>query len=221
MELIIVRHGESLANVEGRMQGRLDSALSERGRAQAETLGKFLSLRGFSWHACYSSPLARARETAEIVARTANGPQPQFEDDLAEVHAGELEGLTRDEIAEKHPPFMTRGIGELADFSAFGGESYDDLQGRVARLCDRWFGSHRASEDRVLVVAHGGINFQLVKALVCVPVPRVCIVRFGNCSATNIRLRERRGTYMGEVVWHLPVELMGDVSARDGGELFR
>jgi probable phosphoglycerate mutase len=221
MELLVVRHGESVANVEGRMQGRLDSVLSERGRAQATVLGNWLAARGVTWHAAYASPLTRAFETAEIVTRITNGPTPTIDPDLAEVHAGSLEGLTRDEIASRHPDYMQRGIDDLADFSEFGGESYDDIQARIGRLCDRWFGSHRAAEDRVLIVAHGGINFQLVKSLVCRPVPRVCILRFGNCTIANLRLRERRGTYMGEVQWHLPVELMGDIGSRDGGELFR
>lgn len=221
MELLVVRHGESLANVEGRMQGSLDSALSERGRAQASVLGKWLAARGIGWHAAYVSPLVRAFETAEIVTKLTNGPSPSVDPDLAEVHAGTLEGLTREEIASLHPEYMQRTIDELADFSAFGGESYDAIQARIARLCDRWFGTHREAEDRVLIVAHGGINFQLVKSLVCRPVPRVCIMRFGNCTITNLRLRERRGTYMGEVQWHLPVELMGEVGAEDGAALFR
>lgn len=221
MELLIVRHGESLANVEGRMQGSLDSALSERGRAQAMLLGKWLAARGLTWHAAYASPLRRAFETAEIVTRLTNGPAPQPDPDLAEVHAGALEGLTRDEIAALHPEYMQRSIDELADFSAFGGESYDDIQSRIGRVCDRWFGSHKAQEDRVLIVAHGGINFQLVKSLVCRPVPRVCILRFGNCTLTNLRLRERRGTYMGEIQWHVPIELMGNLQAEDGAQLFR
>jgi broad specificity phosphatase PhoE len=221
MELLVVRHGESLANVEGRMQGSLNSKLSDRGRAQAALLGEWLAARELTWHAAYASPLARAFETAEIVTRVTGGPTPQPDPDLAEVHAGALEGLTRDEIAALHPEYMDRAIDELADFSAFGGESYDDIQTRITRLCDRWFGSHRAARDRVLVVAHGGINFQLVKSLVCRPVPRVCILRFGNCTVTNLLLRERRGTYMGEVQWHVPVELMGNLAAADGAQLFR
>ena len=58
----------------------------------------------------------------------------------------------------------------------------------------------------------GGFNFQLLKRLVCRPVPRTCIVRMGNCSATLVRLRDVRGTFMGELIWHVPVELMGGQS---------
>ena len=61
----------------------------------------------------------------------------------------------------------------------------------------------------MLLVGHGGINFQLLKLMICEPVPRVCIVRMGNCSATLVRLRQRRDRYIGEVAWHVPIELMG------------
>jgi hypothetical protein len=65
-------------------------------------------------------------------------------------------------------------------------------------------------------VAHGGIHFQLAKAAVCVPVPRVCILHFGNCTASQLRFRDRRGTYMAEVGFHVPIELMGG-DPSDGG----
>jgi broad specificity phosphatase PhoE len=68
---------------------------------------------------------------------------------------------------------------------------------------------HKADADLVLLVAHGGINFQIVKAAVCVPVPRVCILHWGNCTTTQLRFRDRRDAYMAEVTWHVPIELMG------------
>jgi hypothetical protein len=67
----------------------------------------------------------------------------------------------------------------------------------------------------VLLVGHGGFHFQLAKSLICEPVPRVCILRITNCAATLIRLRERHATYMGELLWHIPVDLMGEGS-REG-----
>jgi hypothetical protein len=61
----------------------------------------------------------------------------------------------------------------------------------------------------VLAISHGGLLFQLAKALICQPVPRILLLRFGNCSATRVQLRERRGTYIGEIEWHLPLDMMG------------
>jgi broad specificity phosphatase PhoE len=221
MHLLLVRHGESEANREGRMQGRKDSPLSNRGREQARQLAGWLGQTGVAWDAAYCSPLRRAAETAEIVCSALGVAPPTEEPDLAEISAGSLEGMNRSEIAERHPEFVERAIMDLADFAAFGGEGYAEVQARVERLLERFAERHRAADERVLVVAHGGINFQLVKALVCRPVPRVCIVRMGNCSATQVRLRERRGTFMGELVWHVPIELMGEVGSADTGAIFR
>jgi broad specificity phosphatase PhoE len=106
------------------------------------------------------------------------------------------------------PDFLQRKITELGDFADFGGESYDEVQARARSFVAELEREHRAAESRVLLVAHGGINFQILKSLICEPVPRVCIVRMGNCSATLVRMRERRGSYLGEVVWHVPLELI-------------
>jgi len=221
MNIFLVRHGESEANAAGRLQGRLDVPLSERGQAQARQLGAWLAERRIRWDVVYSSPLLRARQTADIVREAVGGPEVRVEADLAEVSVGRLEGLGREEIVAKHPDFLKRSITDLADFSAYGGESYDELQTRIGGLRQRFIERHRESADSILVVAHGGVNFQLIKAMICEPVPRVCIVRMGNCSATRIRLRERRGVFLGELVWHVPIDLMGEVASADTGVLFR
>jgi 2,3-bisphosphoglycerate-dependent phosphoglycerate mutase len=209
MELLIVRHGESVANAEGRMQGQSDYPLSELGVRQAELLGGFLKASGYRFDACYTSPLTRARATSLALTTALGLPEAELEPALAELHMGSLQGLTRDEIVERHPSFMERGLTGLGDYAEYGGESYDDVQQRVQSLIERFYHRHRVQAHRVLVVAHGGFNFQLLKALVCSPVPRVMSVKFGNCSATLLRIRERRGVYMGELVFHLPVDLLG------------
>jgi broad specificity phosphatase PhoE len=209
MELLIVRHGESVANAEGRMQGQQDYPLSSLGEQQAKTLGRFLAAAGYRFDACYTSPLSRARSTALALTAALGLPEAELEPSLAELHAGSLQGLTRAEIAEQHPGFLNRGLGGLGDFAEYGGESYDDVQRRVQQLVERWHHRHLVDAHRVLAVAHGGVNFQLVKALVCDPVPRVMSMKFGNCCATLIRVRERRGVYLGELVFHLPIDLLG------------
>lgn len=237
MDILFVRHGESEANVLGRMQGRLDSPLSALGREQASVLGAWMAERALTFDAAYCSPLSRARETAEIVCQSLRRPAPLSDPELQEIHAGELQGLDASEIAERFPSFMQRDITTLGDFEEFGGESYAAVQARTERVIARFMvkhGSHvenlhvalgaasavapravtATRPQRILVVAHGGINFQLVKALICRPVPQVAILRYGNCTSTLVRMRERRGTYIGEVRWHLPLELIGG-SARD------
>jgi broad specificity phosphatase PhoE len=208
LEILLVRHGESVGNAQERMQGRSDFPLTEHGRAQARALGRWLRGRGLTFAAAYASPLRRAWETAEIVRVLAGVPELVQEPALAEIHAGALEGVTFAGIAEQFPSYTARGIEGMGDFGEFGGESYDDVQARAGALKTRLEARHRGLSERVLCVGHGGLNFQLLKLCICEPVPRVCIVRMGNCSATLVRFRERRGTYIGEIVWHVPVELM-------------
>ncbi len=209
MELTLVRHGQSTANRDGILQGRTDAPLSELGRRQAQHLGSWFKTRGMGWHAVYCSPLRRARDTALLISEHAGAVTPDEDPDLEEVHAGEMQGKPSAELRRDHPEFYQRGIESMGDYSDFGGESYADLQLRVERMIAKLHARHRSAEQRVLLVSHGGFLFQLAKALISVPVPRVLMLRFGNCSVTHVRCRERRGTYIGEIEWHLPIDLIG------------
>jgi broad specificity phosphatase PhoE len=221
MDVLLVRHAESEGNLERRMQGHLDLHLSETGRVQARALGAWLLRSQIRWDTALTSPLARARQTAEIIAQTTRSTAPAPDPDLAEIRAGRLEGLTREQMLEQFPSFLERPVTDLGDFSEFGGESYDDVQARARRLIDKIERRYREPPQCVLLVGHGGMNFQILKILICEPVPRVCILRMGNCTATLVRMRERRGRYLGEVVWHVPVELMGAETGEGVASVFR
>ncbi len=217
---MLLRHGESQGNAQGRMQGRRDYSLSPLGQDQAARAGAFLANQG-PFVAVYASPLKRAFETATIVAAQGVRPEPVVDEDLHEIAAGTLEGMNEAEIRAAHPVFMERSLTETGDFSDYGGESYADVQARVKRVMARLEGAHRKAEDRVLLVGHGGFHYQLAKSLLCEPVPRVCLLKIGNCTVSLLRLRERRGLYMAELVFHVPVELMGGTSGEGAARLFR
>jgi len=209
VELTLVRHGQSTANRDGILQGRSDAPLSDLGRRQAAQLGAWFSERGLSWHAVYCSPLRRARDTAHLIVEKTAAPAPIEDPDLEEIHVGEMQGKAHEVLHREHASFYQRGLEGLGDYSEFGGESYADVQVRVQRLFTRLSERHREAEQRVLLVSHGGLLFQLTKALVCSPVPRAVMLRFSNCSITRVRFRERRGTYIGEIEWHLPIDVIG------------
>jgi probable phosphoglycerate mutase len=220
MDILLVRHGESEGNAQERMQGRTDYPLTERGREQAQCLSRWLEAHAVVWERLYASPLRRAWATAEILTAD-RGSTPHEEPALRELDAGALEGQTFEDISRRFPRYAARKLNELGDFSEFGGEGYEAVQSRARGLFEKLEAEHRAAADRIALIGHGGFNYQLLKMLVCEPVPRVCIVRMGNCSATLVRLRERRGTYMGEIVWHVPIELMGGTSGEGAARLFR
>jgi broad specificity phosphatase PhoE len=134
-ELLLVRHGETDWNAAGRLQGHTDRALSDYGREQARRLAD--EIAGEHFDAVYASDLARARETAEIVAERLRLPVV-LDPDLREKDWGNWEGLT-----------STERFGvELA------GESTEQHQRRMLAALGRIAGKH--PHGRVLVVTHGG-----------------------------------------------------------------
>lgn len=139
-ELLLVRHGETDWNAEQRVQGHADPSLNARGREQARALAA--SLTGEGIDAIYSSDLARARETADIVGATL-GLDVVFDPGLREVHTGNWTGFTREEIRTSFP-------GQ----ERHDGETREDLVARVGGAIERICERHPA--ERVLVVTHGG-----------------------------------------------------------------
>ena len=134
MELLIIRHGQSMGEVEERHEGRADFPLSPLGYEQAEKTARFL-YRNYPLDRVYSSPLARTRSTAEMISRPMQIPV-EFSEALTERDNGKLAGMLRSEALEKFP-YPTQGRPYYESF--FGGESELDQRNRVehffARLC--------------------------------------------------------------------------------------
>jgi broad specificity phosphatase PhoE len=148
--LIVARHGETDWNRENRFQGHADPPLNELGRRQSEELAEALEGEGIA--RVYTSPLRRAAETAEIVARRL-GIEVELVEALREIDVGAWSGLTRDEVAERFPAEYTRWL-ERAPHGFEDGESYEDLAARVMPALRRLADRHRSAT--VLVVTHGG-----------------------------------------------------------------
>src|SRR5262245_50499597 len=138
--LYFIRHGETDFNVAQRLQGRSDTSLNARGRAQSgEFAGVLRDLFARDRHqpsdyAYVSSPLLRARQTMEIV-RAALGLEPKaygVDERLAEISYGEWEGFTLAEIQAREPGVLQRRERDKWDFIPPGGESYRDVAKRVA-----------------------------------------------------------------------------------------
>jgi broad specificity phosphatase PhoE len=141
--VVLVRHGHSLLNLEGRVNGdpAVDSPLTEQGREQARLLGT--QLAHFDLDLCVYTRFPRARETAEL-ALAGRGVTMEVEPLLDDVDVGELEGCLIDRYRE-----VKRGLGRKQPFP--GGESLDDAARRYVR------GFRRLVErdaGRVLVVCH-------------------------------------------------------------------
>lgn len=163
MNLILVRHGETQHNADGRVLGRGGPGLNQRGRNQAAAAARALSARDLSdgvVAVIYSSPLPRAMETAERISRELDLPV-QAEDSLAEIDAGKLEGLTSDEMRAQYPELMAMWGRDPGSVQMPGGESLGQLQDRVWQVAQTLLERHL--DDNVVVVSH---NFP-IETLVC------------------------------------------------------
>lgn len=208
MQLIFVRHGESSANAEGRLQGQRDYPLTRRGRAQALAFAAWSERVGLSWDRAYCSPLSRACETADIITGERKVQPAERHADFMEFDTGALSGLLHTQLRRRHPEYFERKLDEHADYSRWGGEGYRQVQQRAQRVRSMLEAAHRKTAECVLVVGHGGFGLQLIKHLVCEPLPRVLNMKLGNCTALLVRMVEGFQTYYGQLVWHVPVELM-------------
>jgi probable phosphoglycerate mutase len=154
-EILLVRHGESEAVIEGQdhelFDGHGDPALSPEGRAQAERLGERLAREPID--AIYVTTLRRTAETAAPLAARL-GLTPRVEPDLREVHLGDWEaGLFRQKVAERDPIAVRMGVEQSWEVVP-GAEKDAAFNARVRAGLERVVAAH--PEQLVVVVAHGG-----------------------------------------------------------------
>lgn len=147
--LLLLRHGQTELSVQRRYSGRGNPPLTDLGRRQAEAAAAYLGGKG-GIAAVVSSPLRRARETAELAAG-ALGLPVVVDDDLAETDFGAWEGLTFAEAAAADPEVHARWLRDTS-VDPPGGESFDAVHSRVRRARGRIIAEHPGST--VLVVSH-------------------------------------------------------------------
>ncbi|MDA3948094.1 MAG: histidine phosphatase family protein [Spirochaeta sp.] len=129
-----VRHGESEGNVEGKMQGHKDRHLTDLGRSQAEATARWFAETEIHVDHLFTSPLIRARETAEILAAGAGYPAPEPLDSVLELHTGVFTDHSFPEIQEKFP-------AEYAEFVVGSWESVPEAESITSltqRGLDTW-----------------------------------------------------------------------------------
>jgi len=155
MRQYLVRHGESVSNLEGRVQGQADVALSALGREQARRTadwGRRVARAGGVTE-IWSSPLQRARETAAVIA-AAVGLPVQVEPTLAELHAGIFQGHLWADLEIRFPEEVARWRSGDVDYAIPGGESRSELAARGRDALERLAAG---AAPGMIVVAHGGV----------------------------------------------------------------
>jgi probable phosphoglycerate mutase len=185
--LILLRHGETDWNLSGRWQGQAtDTRLTERGREQARIVAK--RLREHPIQAIYSSDLLRAFETAQIVGREL-GLEPIKEPRLRESDVGQWTGKTWDEITASWPEQVAAMLaGE--DVRRGGGESYGEMQQRLAAALERMLEHHPG--QTVLAVSHGAALRSLVAHALGASLAQMHRIAIGGNTALSV-LRVQHG----------------------------
>jgi broad specificity phosphatase PhoE len=199
--LVLVRHGETAWNREGRFQGQLDIPLSDVGRAQARALRERLEraehahLFDDAHTAVVTSDLCRAHETAEIVFGRA-GRRLHVRRELRELCYGVFEGLTRLEIDQRFPGALTAWVQGDGGFAIDGGESRAVLHARVHDAVTGFLAAvpHRC----VAVVAHGGVMRQLLSTCITER-DRLRALDFGNTAAHVVHVEPPAWSYGGQL----------------------
>ncbi len=150
--VFLVRHGETVQNIEHRYSGSTDVPLSEVGKSQAAQLATWAS--GAKLDAIWSSTASRARDTADVCAR-ASGITPRSDQRLVELDFGAAEGLTADEIVERWPGVFEAFRRDPVQNHLPDGEHPEDA---IERFCDGVFSAAETSSvSRLLIVCHSTI----------------------------------------------------------------
>lgn len=151
MTLYLVRHGQTAFNLARRYQGAQDSPLTALGVQQAGRMGALLATLVPPGTPLVSSPLGRARHTAELIAATAGLAPPTLDPRLAEISLGAWDGMTDEDIDFAFPGARDGTTRWDWYFASPDGERYDAL---AARLGD-WLAEATASTTPLVAVSHG------------------------------------------------------------------
>lgn len=183
MELLIIRHGQSEADILGVHEGRADFPLTELGKYQAEKMATYVC-ENYPPDIIISSPLKRAKSTALILKEKARC-ELHVELDLMEFNNGVLAGLSREEAAIMYP--LPKN-GRPAHIPIQDGESELEFRFRAERIFHKIVHDYQAHE-RVAIVSHGGLISNLLKAFHRIPVDQEMAFATGD---TGIHLLDTR-----------------------------
>lgn len=184
IRLILVRHGETAANVAGQWTGVLETELTEHGETQIAAVAQRLAAEVGNPVAIYTSPLRRARRTAEGIG-AALDLEPQVVEDLREVDFGHLDGVTIEEMKAHHPEIYERwkDRGD-ASFTWPGGDRRADFFHRVAVACDEILSRH--TRGTIIVVGHGGTLRSCLSHLLPQELSEWWTYPLSNCAVSEV-----------------------------------
>ena len=210
MNLYMVRHGQTASSRENRFTGSSDPPLTAVGEAMAQAFAQaYASMR---WEAIYTSPMLRARQTADPLSRLTCVPTTP-EDGLKEIGYGEWEGLRQEEVKQRWPEAFEYWADDVASRGTPGGETAFHVAARAMRVVEAI--RSRYQEGNVLIVSHKatlriitcgllGLDVRLFRQRIAQPVCAVTmfavtettalLTLLGDRSHLSEELRNQEGT---------------------------
>jgi broad specificity phosphatase PhoE len=202
--MYLLRHGATANNLAQPplLQGRAQNPqLSPQGRRQAHAAATALADREIA--AVYSSPLTRAVETAEFVAKE-HALETQTVDAIIEVDVGRWEGGNWKDISKDEPDAYRRFVDDPAMHGYAGGENLGQVADRVRPAFEMLMDQHLG--QAIVVVAHNVVNRVYLAGLLAIPVRNARSITQDNCGINIIRHRQDKDRIITlNTVLHLPV----------------
>ena len=186
--IILVRHGETDWNKQGRFQGQIDIPLNQNGKAQAQAASEFL--KTISIQKAFSSSLSRPRETAQIILKEHPGIDISLKDNLKEIGHGKWEGKLESEIKSDWPDLLEEWKTLPEKVQMPDGENLKEVS---TRSITGWIEICKdlKNDETALVVAHDAVNKTILCHLLGLAPSEIWMIKQGNGGITIIDLSEK------------------------------
>ncbi len=188
-KIYLVRHGETNWNRELRYQGQRDIPLNEEGCRQGKCIADYLAIEKIE--TVYTSPLARARKTAALIAEK-HHLELCVEHGLMEIDFGEWEGRSYNELKKEEQDFAQRWFYNPDTITIPGGESYSDFKERVLK----GYGRIRHGDKNIAIVSHAGVIRVIVATLLDMPAVNITRLKLSPASLTVLLYDDWQNPYL-------------------------
>lgn len=188
MNILVIRHGQSEADILQVHEGKVDYPLTEKGHKQAQIMADFIK-SNFKVNKIYSSTLTRAKQTAQYLADIFN-LDIIYEEDLQEFNNGLLAGLTYEEAKIKYPKVDNLPI----DKSVYGMESLLEFRNRAERVLNKIL-EETKDDKTIVIISHGKMINQLYHVFLNLPVNQDIFFSTGD-TGIHLWLKEKERRYV-------------------------
>lgn len=186
---ILIRHGETIWNQEGRLMGTTDIPLTAEGKRQANKVAKHL--RSYPLDVIFTSPLTRTRQTAHAIHHFQKSIPFIIHPGLIERDFGTAEGLTYNEANARHPELVFSETWKYLYFRPENGESLFDLQQRAASVLSTILPQYEGK--KIAIVSHGTLLRVLACQILSIPLTHFAQLRMENTALTLLQKSPSQG----------------------------